>query len=627
MLQVKFIGAESLADGISLVAEQLGITLSDSPDLTITVKEQNEPLASYVLDGGKATIVYGGGKARFFRSLASLIAAYREDGAKEMREVPLFTMNGTMFDTSRNAVMKPEHVKYLFRVLSLMGMNTFMLYTEDMYEVPQRPYFGYMRGRYTEDELRDLDAYALKLGIELIPCIQLLGHLATTLRWDANKDIADTANVLLEGSEETYRFVTQALTQVKKCFSTKKLHMGMDETHDLGLGKFLDLNGYEKRDAIYFRHLQRVSKIAADMGLEPMIWSDMFFRMAGQEQKLEGYVDYDVRVKLPENIGEKVPANVTPVFWDYYNADENFYASNLEKHRLFGKDTIFAGGIWCWGGFAPQFNRSLRNSVPALDACRKAGTKGTIATVWHDGSEASLILAIAHFALYADYDYTGAFDEATLSATLKRASGEDYASLVSAQCIEYPEPGNDEHGASRALVYNDPLVGLADKSLAGIDFKGYYEAAMETLSKAKVTPMTAPAMKVIEKLACLLRQKADYGLRLKAAYDAGDKAKLAELKDESREIAALLEDARKAHRDSWFFYNKPFGWEVHDLRYGALIARFDTVEARLGAYLAGEIPAIDELAAERLLFRAPIDGQYLRYDWDRFSVVFTPSII
>jgi len=139
--------------------------------------------------------------------------------------------------------------------------------------------------------------------------------------------------------------------------------------------------------------------------------------------------------------------------------------------------------------------------------------------------------------------------------------------------------------------------------------------------------MTAPAMKVIEKLACLLRQKADYGLRLKAAYDAGDKAKLTELKAESREIAALLEEARKAHRDSWFFYNKPFGWEVHDLRYGALIARFDTVEARLGAYLAGEIPAIEELAAERLLFRGPIDGQYLRYDWDRFSAVFTPSII
>ena len=147
------------------------------------------------------------------------------------------------------------------------------------------------------------------------------------------------------------------------------------------------------------------------------------------------------------------------------------------------------------------------------------------------------------------------------------------------------------------------------------------------LAKAKVTPLTAPAMKVIEKLAILLRQKADYGLRLKAAYDAGDKAALAELRAESREIAALLEDARKAHRDSWFFYNKPYGWEVHDLRYGALIARFDTVEERLRAYLNGEVESLDELAAERLLFREPIDGQYLRYDWDRFSAVFTPSII
>ena len=43
-----------------------------------------------------------------------------------------------------------------------LGYNTLLLYTEDTYEVPDEPYFGYMRGRYSQAELRELDAYAKK---------------------------------------------------------------------------------------------------------------------------------------------------------------------------------------------------------------------------------------------------------------------------------------------------------------------------------------------------------------------------------------------------------------------------------------------------------------------------------
>ena len=53
--------------------------------------------------------------------------------------------------------MKVETVKFMMRKMALMGQNAFMLYTEDTYEIEGRPYFGYMRGRYTKDELRELD--------------------------------------------------------------------------------------------------------------------------------------------------------------------------------------------------------------------------------------------------------------------------------------------------------------------------------------------------------------------------------------------------------------------------------------------------------------------------------------
>lgn len=81
-----------------------------------------------------------------------------------------------------------------------------MVYTEDTYEVKAYPYFGYMRGRYTEEELKECDQYAAELGIEMIPCIQTLAHLTEALKWNYAIDIRDTADILLAGSEATYTF-------------------------------------------------------------------------------------------------------------------------------------------------------------------------------------------------------------------------------------------------------------------------------------------------------------------------------------------------------------------------------------------------------------------------------------
>lgn len=46
-------------------------------------------------------------------------------------------------------------------------MNTLMLYTEETYTVPDEPYFGAYRGRYSQDEIREMDAYARTLASNL----------------------------------------------------------------------------------------------------------------------------------------------------------------------------------------------------------------------------------------------------------------------------------------------------------------------------------------------------------------------------------------------------------------------------------------------------------------------------
>ena len=50
----------------------------------------------------------------------------------------------------------------------------------------------------------------------------------------------------------------------------------------------------------------------------------------------------------------------------------------------------------------------------------------------------------------------------------------------------------------------------------------------------------------------------------------------------------------------WHKTNKPFGFEVLDVRYGGLISRIDTAILRIEEYLNGEITKIEELEEKRL---------------------------
>ncbi len=601
-MKLCFENAAALEAGIALVADELDIkVVSADADVTVLVKEVAEATVNVTLDGACAEIVYGGGKARFFRGLATLLNWVKKGiSAKTVVENPIFTFNGAMADVSRNAVLNVKSVKHMLRKMALMGLNAYMLYTEDTYEIEGRPYFGHMRGRYTKAELKELDAYAADLGIELIPCIQTLGHLNTHLRWKAAGSYKDTATVMLVGADATYELIEDMLKTCKECFTTRRIHLGLDETMDLGLGAYLKKNGYRIGHEIYLEHLNKVTKMALDHGFAPMMWSDMFFRFAGKN--IPGYYDYHPDVVMTDEIAALVPKGVQQVFWDYYRPSEEFYATNIAKHKKhFGENVMYAGAVWLWDGYCPQFRRSLMSTYPALEACRKGGVREVLTTIWLSGGcQGQMMLSLAGLAWYASYEYKGAREDADVKETFENACGVSYEDFMACELPAYP---HDTHrGLSRIMFYNDPLLGLADAHIKAVaPTLAYYEKTSARLREAAQNKGEfAPAFDVILKLSELFENKADFGIRLKAAYDAGDKKALAAMAIECDVIIEKLQALRVAHRKAWMTYNKPFGWENNDQRYGGMIARFDTAKMRLEAYLAGEIAAIEELEEERL---------------------------
>ena len=104
-----------------------------------------------------------------------------------------------MIDASYSGVVSVNGVKKYIDYMAASGLNLLMLYTEDTYEVKKYPQMGYQRGRYTREELKEIDAYAAKMGVELVGCIQTLGHMEQVVKWKAFSDIRENACLLLPG--------------------------------------------------------------------------------------------------------------------------------------------------------------------------------------------------------------------------------------------------------------------------------------------------------------------------------------------------------------------------------------------------------------------------------------------
>src|SRR5699024_5932940 len=100
-----------------------------------------------------------------------------------------------------------------------------------------------------------------QFGIELVPCIQTLAHMRMFLRWPVTEKMRDNGDILLVGEPAVYEFLEDMIRSVRTSFSGRRIHIGMDEAFQLGLGNYLRKNGYQDRTGIMKEHLDRVCEI------------------------------------------------------------------------------------------------------------------------------------------------------------------------------------------------------------------------------------------------------------------------------------------------------------------------------------------------------------------------------
>ena len=203
----------------------------------------------------KQITVRAADRAGIFYGLQTLLQMAETGGGRlsapccEISDAPRYGWRGYMLDESRHFFGK-EKVKQLLDYMAVYKLNKFHWHLTDesgwRIEIKQYPKLATVGGKgnwsdpncpdvryYTQEEIKELVAYAAARHIEVIPEVDMPGHATAAnmaypeLSGGGTPEHPDfTFNV---GKEEVYTFLTNVLREVTTLFPSPYLHIGGDE--------------------------------------------------------------------------------------------------------------------------------------------------------------------------------------------------------------------------------------------------------------------------------------------------------------------------------------------------------------------------------------------------------------
>lgn len=187
-----------------------------------------------------------------------------------------------------------EHMDVVLNYFDLVaeaGMNMVVLYLEDRIRTKTYPYPSESES-YSEDQIREMVAYADKLGLELVPVVSPIGHTERFLRFPELQHMAELrgniAGRFTKAGEvkaygemcpklpETAAFMDAYLAEVAALFPSKFFHIGFDEIFNMGFCERCKPVVEEYGLPILFRDtLLYYYDTLKKLGKTVMIWDDM----------------------------------------------------------------------------------------------------------------------------------------------------------------------------------------------------------------------------------------------------------------------------------------------------------------------------------------------------------------
>ena len=597
MKKIHYLGNEKFLPGMAQIQQQLGFCL-DEGGYEIACRQSGSGITVQI-SNHKAMVSYGK-DCLFFRAF-SLAVQYVDGEDRTITVENQFTHYGTMQNTSSH-VMSVKGVKDLLVQHALMGYDYLELYTEVCYEVPEEPYFGYMKGRFTQAELKELAQFGDMMCVELVPSVQTLGHMADLFKWGPYGEVHDIQATMLVDYERTYELIERMLRSLRQCYTTNRINLGMDEAYFMGKGRyhwFVD-DTLPDPSMMYIRHLKRVLEIAKKVGFTDLaIWYDNLF-----EINFKGYINppewlwKDFKQEIVDNFPE-----VRLIFWNYVIRDVDDFCRFVGYIRQLSPHVSFASMVHGYTSFAPENYITASLVETAKEGCKRCGIDDLMITWW--GGKSSSLAQLGGYYHYIENCGTNTgydFDE-----HCKFLFGYTYEELCALDLPNKIESDTGSTGMAEGnnpcfyILAEDPLLGTMSCHIPADACKTYAEHARVLGELAQRDSMFSYIYRFEQVLCETLAVKADLSQVVKAAYDAGDKEALRAIAtDRIPVIMEKMEQFRDAYYAYWLTYNRHFGWDRYENMLGGHIYRLGKVAKLLLDYADGKVEKIEELEQTRL---------------------------
>ncbi len=353
-----FIGPATTEYGRQLLKDRKG-------SMTSLMKDEGYFLD---IDADGVVIIAESERGRFYGVMTLLQLMHVEKRAVVVNGVaihdyPLEHLRGITDDISRGQVSTVENFKKIIRFLGKYKLNTYSPYLEDMFVFKNHPLIGKGRGALTAADVKELDAYAKKYYIDMIPIFETLGHWENILAKPEYIGFAEFpgAHTLNVSDEKVYAMLDEMIGELCGAFSSQYFNMAADESWDVGLGANKERVAKSDLATVHAEHYKRVVEIIRKYGKKPMMYGDIILNNP--------------------TILEKIPQDITIVDWHY---GASFAYDSPEVFKKAGFPFIASPAVWNFTGPFPNYLNTFVNIKNFNRNGYENGSIGLLTSNWND---------------------------------------------------------------------------------------------------------------------------------------------------------------------------------------------------------------------------------------------------
>jgi hexosaminidase len=323
-----------------------------------------EPHEASIIAASGAGIFYG---VQTFKQLLPLPGAKRVMPTGTIRDWPAMKYRGIQDDLSRGPVPTLEFQKRQIRIFAAYKANIYSPYFEHTLLYPDHPMAAPFGGAMTPADVAELVRYALQYHITIVPEQEAFGHLHHVLKYDLYSDVAETphGHVLAPGQPGSLPLIKDWFTDIANEFPSPFLHIGADETLDLGKG----LTAQQVKDRgygpVYVDFLKQIHEELAPLHRRLLFWGDI----GGQDP----------------NAVAGLPKDMIAVPWNY--DDTKGFDKMIQPFAKAGIETWIGDGDANWGEVYPVAHTAFGNIQGFVRDGQRLGSTGSLTTVWNDDGE------------------------------------------------------------------------------------------------------------------------------------------------------------------------------------------------------------------------------------------------